>query len=409
MRRIRLGFVLSCRGALILAVGMLAGFTPAGAAFGTEPRAVDGAGRRERRGRRRRRRPADQARHLPRRPSATRPTPPAPLAGPARSLSVPINALANEIGGTCCRPGRDIRDEHDDADGARRQRGRAGQRLLGVGRCSCADAASSCSTTAVGLDQAGAIGSVNVPVTAQDNAIGLLDQAASALGLTTGQSPSSTTQNGAINVFVPVTICSVNVGLVGNTASDCNLSGTHGTTTQQGVVDAAVPVTVCDVIAEIDGNSTANCPQEPDNVSQSGQLADVDAPATGCGVVAAVDGTARACMPDAGFPQVNNLPTNSVTQSAPVDGVAPVNVCSVVVAVDGTASNSCEPAHVLSTSSGSFPVAAPVTVCAVTAAVYGTADGTCTGAGSASTPIGGPGGPGSGVTCPSRSVALKRP
>ena len=92
-----------------------------------------------------------------------------------------------------------------------------------------ADAASSCSTTSVGLDQLGAIGTINIPITAQYNAIGLLGMAAKSLGLTTGQSPASTTQNGAINLDAPISICSVNVGLVGNTASDCNLTGTNGT------------------------------------------------------------------------------------------------------------------------------------------------------------------------------------
>ena len=143
----------------------------------------------------------------------------------------------------------------------------------------------------------------------------------------------------------------------GNTASDCNLTGTNGSTTQQGDVDAAVPVTVCDVIAEIGGTSTAKCPQEHDSVTQTGQLADVYAPATVCGVIAEVDGTSTGmCMPDARVPLVNGVPTNSVSQSAPVDGVAPVNACSVVAAVDGTASNSCEPSHVVSSSAGSVPV-----------------------------------------------------
>ena len=78
-----------------------------------------------------------------------------------------------------------------------------------------ADASSSCSTTSVGLNQVGAIGTVNVPVTAQDNAIGLFSQWAAALGLTSGQPPASTTQNGAVNANVPVSICAVNVGLGG--------------------------------------------------------------------------------------------------------------------------------------------------------------------------------------------------
>ncbi len=126
-----------------------------------------------------------------------------------------------------------------------------------------ANAASSCSTTSVGLDQLGSIGTINIPITAQYNAIGLLGMAAKSLGLTTGQSPASTTQNGAINLDVPVSICAVNVGLVGDTSSDCNLTGTNGTVNQTGVIDAAVPVTVCDVIVEIDGNSNGELPAVP--------------------------------------------------------------------------------------------------------------------------------------------------
>ncbi len=137
-------------------------------------------------------------------------------------------------------------------------------------------------------------------------------------------------------------------------------------------------------------------------MSQSGQLVDLYAPATVCGVIAEVYGTATGmCMPDTGFPLVNDLPTNEVSQSAPVDGVIPVNACSVVVAVAGSASNSCEPSHLATTpSTGSVPVNVPLTVCSVTAAVEGDASGTCTGAGSSTIPIGTPGSPGSGVTLP---------
>ena len=134
-----------------------------------------------------------------------------------------------------------------------------------------ADASSSCSTTSVGVNQPGGLANVNAPITAQDNAIGLLNQAASEFGLTSGQSSASTSQSGAINADAPVSICSVNVGLVGNTSSDCDTTGTSGPATQTGVVDADVPVTVCDVIVEIDGNSSANCPQQPDPADQQGQ------------------------------------------------------------------------------------------------------------------------------------------
>jgi hypothetical protein len=264
-----------------------------------------------------------------------------------------------------------------------------------------ADGDSSCATTSVGLDQAGTVANANVPITAQDNTIGLLNQAASALGLTTGQAPASTTQNGAVNADVPISLCSVNVGLAGSTSSDCALSGSNGSTSQQGAVDAVVPVTVCDVIVEVDGNSSASCPQEPDSTSQSGQAADLYAPATVCGAVVEVDGTGTgSCTPDSGFPLANDLPNNSVSQSAPVDGVLPVNACSVVVAVDGSATNSCEPAHVAPTATGSAPVTAPLTICAATGAVDGTANGTCTGSGSTSLPVGSPSDPGTGATLP---------
>ena len=78
-----------------------------------------------------------------------------------------------------------------------------------------ADASSSCSTTSVGTNEPGGLADANVPITAQDNAIGLLNEAAAALGLTSGQSSASTSQDGDVNADAPVSICSVNVGLVG--------------------------------------------------------------------------------------------------------------------------------------------------------------------------------------------------
>ena len=203
-----------------------------------------------------------------------------------------------------------------------------------------ADAKSSCSTTSVGMNQNGAVANVNVPITAKDNAIGLLGQAASALGLSTPPRARRPPRSGPINASVPVSICSINVGLDGNTSSDCDTTGTNGTTTQNGVIDAVVPVTVCDVIVQIAGDSTASCPTNPDTTSQSGQLADLDVPVGVCGVIVEVDGTGTGhCMPVSNSPLVDGLPTNPLTQSAPVDGVLPVNACSIVVAVDGTASN----------------------------------------------------------------------
>jgi hypothetical protein len=218
-----------------------------------------------------------------------------PLAPPTPlpvSLAVPITALGNEIAGTLL-PGQDARTgTHTTA-----QTSPLADIDTPIDGCSIsagliAPANSSCSTTAIGTDQLGSIADVNAPITLDDNAIGWLGEAASALGLTTGQDPAMTTQNGAVNVFAPVSICSINVGLAGNTGSDCGLTGTHGVTSQKGVIDAAVPVTVCDVIVEIVGNSKANCPQQPDSTAQSGELADVYAPATVCGVIAEVDGTA---------------------------------------------------------------------------------------------------------------------
>ena len=86
---------------------------------------------------------------------------------------------------------------------------------------------------------------------------------------------------------------------------------------------------------------------------QSGEFADLDVPAGVCGVIVVIDGTGKGnCMPVAGFPTVNGLPVDGLTQSAPIDGVLPVNACSIVIAVAGTASNQCEPAHVAATQTG---------------------------------------------------------
>ena len=323
-----------------------------------------------------------------------------PLTQLPLSLSIPITIVGNEISGNLI-PGQDSTTGTNTTT----QVGPlinldAPINLCSVSVAVAAPASSSCSTTSVGINQVGAIGTVNIPITITDNAIALF-QAASALGLTSGQAPASTTQNGAINAWVPISVCSINVGLGGNTASNCNTQGTSGSVSQTGVIDAAVPVTVCDVIAEIGGNSTANCPQYPDSTSQHGQLADLYAPATVCGVIVEVQGTATgSCMPVSNFPLVNQLPTNTVTQSAPIDGVLPINACSIVIAVSGTASNQCEPTHEGETQGGQGTINVPVTVCAVTAALQGTATGTCTGPGGTTTSIGTPGSPGSGVTVP---------
>jgi hypothetical protein len=324
-----------------------------------------------------------------------------PLTGLPVSFSLPITLLANEIGSSLL-PGQNALTGTNTTT----QKSPLLNADVPINACSLsiglfANAASSCSTTSVGLAQLGAIGTINIPITAEYNAIGLLGAAAKSLGLTTGQSPGSTTQDGAINVYAPISLCAINVGLVADTASDCNLAGTNGTVNQTGVIDAAVPVTVCDIIVEIDGDSASKCPQHPDTVTQKGQLADAYAPITACGVVAVVDGKGTGmCMPVAGLPLVNGLPTNDVSQSAPIDGVLPINACSIVVAVDATASNQCEPTHLKTNPTGSVPVNAPFTVCAVTAALAGNESGSCTGAGSPVGPIGTPGSPGTGVTIP---------
>ena len=333
-------------------------------------------------------------------------TPPAPSAGSSplpsvpASVAAPITVLSNELGDTSLPSQGSTTGTNTTGQSSPVANADAPINACSLSVGVAADASSSCSTTSVGLNEPGGLADANVPITAQDNAVGLLNEAAIALGLASGQSPASTSQDGAVNADAPVSICSVNVGLAGNTSSDCDSTGTSGSSTQTGVVDAEVPVTVCDVIAEIDGDSSSNCPQEADPATQQGQAADIFVPVTACGAVVEVDGSANGmCMPDAGYPLVNDLPTSNASQSAPADGVVPVNACSVVVAVDGTASNSCEPSHVGTTTTGSTPVFAPVTLCAVTAALDGDSSGTCEGAGSTSTPIGTAGSPGDRSDC----------
>jgi hypothetical protein len=325
----------------------------------------------------------------------------APLEALPISIALPITLLGNEIAGM-------LLPNQDSTSGTNTttQSSPLANLNVPVNLCSVsagvlANADSSCSTTSVGINQKGALANVNVPITADDNAVGLLGKAASALGLNTTTSSASVTQTGAINASVPVSICAVNVGLFGNTSSACNTAGTHGTTTQSGVIDAAVPVTVCDVIVEVVGNSTSDCPTNPDTVHQSGELADLYVPAGICGVIVQIDGASKgSCMPSAGTPLVDGLPVNSLTQSAPIDGVLPVNACSIVIAIAGSASNECEPTHVAPTQSGTGKINAPVTLCAVAAAVQGTATGTCTGSGNTGLPIGLPGSPGTGLSLP---------
>ena len=200
------------------------------------------------------------------------------------------------------RPELDHRDQHDDAVVIVGQRECAGQRAFPLG-------GSPRRRQQQLLDDFGRTESTRCDRHSQRprHRAGQRDRLADAggcpLGLTTGQSAASTTQNGAVNANVPVSLCAINVGLAGTTSSDCNLTGTKAAVAQQGIVDANVPVTVCDVIVEIDGSSNANRPREPNAVSQHGQLADVYVPATACGIIAAVYGTATVmCTPERASP-----------------------------------------------------------------------------------------------------------
>ena len=210
---------------------------------------------------------------LPTQPAATPAVAPAANAlAPVTQLptprSIPTTASGNEIGGNLL-PGQ--------------------------------DSTTGSSTTAQSSPLAHVDAAIKVPISVEGNAIGRLGQAASALGLTTGQPSAQTTQNGAVSLWAPVSICSINVGLTGNTGSDCHPAGA---TTQSG-------------------------------------------------------------MPIPGFPLVKDLPTNAITPSAQIDGVLPVNACSIVVAVDASAGSRCEPTHGAPTQTGSVPVDAPVTLCSV--------------------------------------------
>ena len=182
-----------------------------------------------------------------------------PTAPTPASAAVPITALSNEIGGTLLPGQSSITGSNATGQSSPVANADAPVNACSVSVGALADSSSSCSTTSVGVEQPGGLADANVPITAQDNAVGLLNQEASAFGLTDNGS-ASTAQEGALNADAPVTVCSVNVGLVGNTTSDCDTAGSSGPAAQTGVVDAAVPVTVCDVIAEIDGDSSSELP-----------------------------------------------------------------------------------------------------------------------------------------------------
>ena len=300
------------------------------------------------------------------------------------SVSVPISVLENQIAGTAL-PGQDSTTGTNTTT----QSSSVADVSAPVNACSLsvgadAGAGSGCSTTSVGSSGDSNLANANVPVTAQDNAVGLLNQEGSALGVASGQSSAATTQDGAVNADAPVSLCSIDAGVAGDTSSDCGLSGTSGDASQTGVVDVEAPVTVCDVIAEVDGTGSANCPQETNSGSQSGQLADADVPVTACGAVVAVDGSAAgSCQPASDATLTGDLPTSDQSQSAPVDGILPVSGCSVVVAAVGSATNSCEPDHVAPAQSGSSPINGTVNLCSVVGLagwfqlgdVHGRADG----------------------------------
>ena len=116
--------------------------------------------------------------------AAAPPTDPlAPLTSLPVSIAVPITARANEIGSTLL-PGRDS----GTGTNTTTQSSPLANVDAPVNVCSLsigllAGSSSSCSTASVGLNQAGAIGTFNVPISVRDNAIGLLGQAAAALGL----------------------------------------------------------------------------------------------------------------------------------------------------------------------------------------------------------------------------------
>jgi hypothetical protein len=388
MIRIRLSTLSAIGATTLLSAALFAGFAPAGAGAASSSLVKSQT-------------VAVVPKSTPVSTTAAGSNPLAPLEGLPISIALPITLLNNEIAGMLI-PGQDSTSgTNTTTQTSPLANVSAPINLCSVSAGILANAASSCSTTSVGTGQKGAIANVNVPITAEDNAVGLLGVAASALGLDSTTSAASTTQSGAINAYVPVSICAIDVGLVGNTTSACNTAGTNGTLSQSGVIDAAVPVTICDVIVEIADNASATCPTNPDTVHQSGELADLYVPAGICGVIVQIDGTAKGdCMPTAGFPLVNGLPTNTLTQSAPIDGVLPVNACSIVIAIAGSASNECAPSHIAADQTGTGKVNGPVTLCAVAAAVQGTATGTCTGAGNTGLPIGLPGSPGTGLSLP---------
>src|ERR1700733_6897980 len=129
---------------------------------------------------------------------------PLPTSSVPVSVSAPITALENQIAGTAL-PGQDSTTGTNTTT----QSSSVADVAAPVNACSLsvgadAGASTGCSTTSVGTSGSSNVANVSVPVTAQDNAAGLLNQEASALGLTSGQSAASTDQNGMVNADAPV-------------------------------------------------------------------------------------------------------------------------------------------------------------------------------------------------------------
>ena len=198
---------------LVLAAGASLSIAPAGAASTRTRSAGDGAGsgRTQRRPQSHRRRARPRQRPRPYRIPCRRPS---PLPSPhCRTKSV----------ARCCRV---------------RTRRRARMRRASLlplptrpRRSMCARSRSGRAPTPAaavprrrwGSNQPGGLATPMSPSRRRTTPIGLLNLAATAFGLTSGQS-GPTAQNGAVNADAPVSICSVNVGLAANTSSSCDTS-----------------------------------------------------------------------------------------------------------------------------------------------------------------------------------------
>src|SRR5580700_4699383 len=101
------------------------------------------------------------------------------------SIALPITAIDNVIAGTAIPNQDSTSGTNVTTQSSPLANVSAPVNVCSVSAGILANAKSSCSTTSVGVKQLGAIANVNVPITAQDNAIGLLGQASTALGLNT--------------------------------------------------------------------------------------------------------------------------------------------------------------------------------------------------------------------------------